>query len=80
MDAVVRKWGNSLGLLLPLSIARELHINDGSHVTINKVGDEIHIKPLTHTQTLELLLSEITPENSHDLVDWGEDLGGERFE
>ena len=44
MEAVVKKWGNSLGIRIPNLIVRELSLKDGSFVDINDNGNEILIK------------------------------------
>ena len=43
MEAVVKKWGNSLGIRIPHLIVRELSLKDGSFVDINDNGNEILI-------------------------------------
>jgi len=43
MEAVVKKWGNSLGIRIPNKIAKELFLKDGSFVDINDKQDEIVI-------------------------------------
>ena len=62
MDAVVRKWGNSLGIRIPNQIARELSLKDGSFVTINDRGREIVIKPVQKNKLSEML-SQINTQN-----------------
>ena len=49
MEAVVKKWGNSLGIRIPNLIARELSLKDGSCVGISYRGKEIIIKPIQKT-------------------------------
>ena len=44
MRSKARKWGNSLGVLLPKSIADELSIVDGTQLEIDCDGDQITIK------------------------------------
>jgi antitoxin component of MazEF toxin-antitoxin module len=52
---------------------RELGIREGSHI-------EIKIKPVERKYTLDDLLSKMTPENVHPLIDFGPDVGKERWE
>ena len=67
MDAVVRKWGNSLGIRIPNQIARELSLKDGSFVTINNRGREIVIKPVQKNKLSEML-SQINTQNIHEEI------------
>jgi len=76
MEAVVQKWGNSLGIRIPSLIARELSLKNGSVVDINENGKEINIKPL-HKMNLSEMLSAVNENNIHDEVDWGKPVGKE---
>jgi antitoxin MazE len=64
MEAVARKWGNSLGIRIPNLIARELSLKEGSSVDINKNGNEITIRPIQKS-TLSEMLSKINEKNIH---------------
>jgi antitoxin MazE len=55
MEAVIKKWGNSLGIRIPNLIVRELSLEEGSFVDIKDKGDEIIIKPKTNNQLSEML-------------------------
>jgi len=76
MEAVVQKWGNSLGIRIPSLIARELSLKNGSVVDINENGKEINIKPL-NKMNLSEMLSAVNENNIHDEVDWGKPVGKE---
>ena len=67
MEAVVRKWGNSLGIRIPNFMARNLSLKDGSHVNIYDKGQEIIVKP-THKVKLSEMLSQITEQNLHEEI------------
>ena len=67
MEAVVKKWGNSLGIRIPNLIVRELSLKDGSFVDINANGNEIVIKPLRKNNLSEML-SLINEENIHEEI------------
>jgi antitoxin MazE len=68
MEAVVKKWGNSLGIRIPNLIVRELSLKDGSCVEINDSGNEIIIKPI-QKNSLSEMLSKIHEQNIHEEVD-----------
>jgi len=67
MEAVVKKWGNSLGIRIPNLIVRELSLKDGSFVDINDNGDEIVIKPLQKNNLSEML-NLINEQNIHEEI------------
>ena len=67
MEAVVRKWGNSLGIRVPNLIARDLSLKDGSFVDITGNGKEMIIKPIGKRK-LSDMLSEINEENIHEEI------------
>ena len=76
MEAVVKKWGNSLGVRIPNHIARGLLLKDGSSVDINNKGEEIIIKPIKKNKLSEML-SLINEQNLHEEVDTGDPVGNE---
>ena len=67
MEAVVKKWGNSLGIRIPNLIVREFSLKDGSFVDINDNGNEIIIKPLRKNNLSEML-NLINEQNIHEEV------------
>ena len=67
MEAVVKKWGNSLGIRIPNLIVRELSLKDGSFVNINDKGNEIIIKPI-HKNRLSEMVNLINEQNIHKEV------------
>ena len=67
MEAVVKKWGNSLGIRIPNLIARELSLKDGSFVNISDRGREIVIKPIQKNKLSEML-NQINAENIHEEI------------
>lgn len=69
MTTKVKQWGNSLAIRLPKVIAQRAMLRDGSGVTFSmKNKDIIIVKIEKKKETLEDLLSRITPENSPDLI------------
>ena len=78
MEAVVQKWGNSLGIRIPSPIARELSLKNGSVVNINDNGNEIVIKPV-QKKTLKEMLEMINEQNVHEEIDWGKPVGKEAW-
>jgi len=76
MEAMVQKWGNSLGIRIPNLIAREFSLKNGSVVNINDNGNEIVIKPVKKSRLSEML-DEINAQNLHQEIDWGKPVGNE---
>ncbi|EMJ92386.1 MULTISPECIES: AbrB/MazE/SpoVT family DNA-binding domain-containing protein [Leptospira] len=76
MESIIQKWGNSLGIRIPKSMATELELNDGSHVELQYEGDKIVIYP-TKKVSLEEKLSKITKQNLHSEISSGDSIGKE---
>ena len=76
MEAVVRKWGNSLGIRIPNLIVRELSLKDGSFVDINDNGNEIIIKPI-RKNNLSDMLTLINEDNIHEEIESTGPVGNE---
>ena len=75
----VSKWGNSLGLRLPKSVAREVQLDEGDTVSVSVAGGAIVIRPSRPRYALDELVRRITPKNRHRESDWGDPLGGEAW-
>ena len=65
MKARIQTWGNSLGLRIPMQIAKELDLHQGSSVTLEIEDNRIIIQPCNYS--LESMLEQITPDNLHHL-------------
>ena len=76
MEAVVKKWGNSLGVRIPNFIVRELSLKDGTVVDINDKGKVIIIRPV-HKKKLSEILSNINEQNIHKEIETGDPVGKE---
>ncbi len=75
----IAKWGNSLGLRLPKSVAREAEVGEGDTVDVSVRNGAIIIRPSRPTYSLERLVAKITPRNRHDESDWGAPVGQETW-
>jgi antitoxin MazE len=73
----IAKWGNSLGLRLPKSIALEAQVDEGDTVDVSVKSGAIVIRPSRPTYSLDQLVARITPRNRHDESDWGSTVGHE---
>ena len=80
MQVQVSKWGNSLGVRVPKTIAARVGLTEGARVDIDADGQTIVISVNRPVFDLDELLEGMTPEAMHDAFDWGEDLGREVVE
>jgi len=79
MTTQVAKWGNSLGLRLPKSVALEAQIAEGDRVDVVVENGAIVIRPARVRYSLEDLVGGITKANRHDEIDWGTPVGKETW-
>jgi antitoxin MazE len=77
MIAKIQKWGNSLGVRIPKSLAQDAELRDGTSVDLRMENGRLVIVPAAKKYTLEELVSQITPENRHPETDWGPPVGKE---
>jgi len=42
----IRKWGNNLGVRLPIAVVREAHLHVGQRVRMSVEGNQVVIKPI----------------------------------
>jgi antitoxin MazE len=74
----LKKWGNSLAVRMPSAVIQDLGLSENSSVQIVSDGTAITITPKRSKKlSLDELVGAITPQNSHQEVDWGEPVGGE---
>ena len=80
MNTTVQKWGNSLAVRIPRSVAKDSHLHQGSVVDIALIGGKIVVKPRRQLPyTLAQLLKGVTPRNRHVELDWGGRVGQEAW-
>lgn len=75
--ATLKKWGNSIGLLLPAGIAKATHLSSGTRVEIDIADGALVIRKAATQSPLEELCDGITEENLHGETDWGQPQGRE---
>lgn len=76
MEAVVKKWGNSLGIRIPNLVARKLSLKDGSYINIEDKEKKIVITPIKKNRLFEML-SKINEQNIHEEIKTGGHVGKE---
>jgi antitoxin MazE len=77
LKAKVQKWGNSLAVRIPKSIAMEAHLKQDTPVEVTFRDGGVVVSPMKPDYTLEELLDQITEENKHSEVDFGPAIGAE---
>ena len=77
MKSNIKKWGNSLALRLPASVLGGTVFELELEVDVRIEGNRMIIEPVRPPIDLDAMLAAITPENSHELINWGPPVGKE---
>jgi antitoxin MazE len=76
----IQKWGNSYGLRIPKNIIDEMELQPDTQIDIHQEQGKIVLTPIYESEVLLAeLLEQITPENLHRDVDWGNSVGNEAW-
>lgn len=79
MRAQVAKWGNSLAVRIPKTVAREAGLVAGTTVQMTVAAGGVLIAPAAPHYSLRQLVVRITPKNRHGETDWGGPAGREEW-
>jgi antitoxin MazE len=74
VKAKIQKWGNSLGVRIPSSVARELRLSENSQVELRAEDGKLVLEP---SLSREEMIDQISEQNRHSLADWGNPRGRE---
>ena len=78
METRIKKWGNSLAVRIPLSVANQIDLHPDLPVNLIINGNDLTISPIRQAlPTLEELLARVTDDNRHEEVDFGPSVGKE---
>lgn len=77
MHVQISKWGNSLGLRLPRSLAHQIGVVEGQKVSVTAEGAKLIIEAVPTRYRLENILVNMTPDAMRAAFDWGDDVGRE---
>ena len=81
MRAQMLKWGNSLAVRIPKSIAEEADLNEGDQLEIALApGGGVELQRVGKLPSLAQLVSRITPENRYSEVSAARSKGREIVE
>lgn len=76
----VSRWGNSLGLRIPRSLATEVGLGEGAAVDIRVESGHLLVRPLRSRQySLSEMLAEVHDGNLHGEVSTGDPVGRESW-
>ncbi len=72
------RWGNSLALRIPKSLAEDAQLKEGDPVRVSVArGGSLIIKPARRKHSLRRLVAKITARNRHEETGWGKPTGKE---
>ena len=78
--AQVVKWGNSLAVRIPKTVAEEARMQEGDSIVIEAKRGRVELRRAERVPTLEELVAQITPKNRYEETTWGRDRGKEIIE
>jgi antitoxin MazE len=78
LRATVGKWGNSAAVRIPATLLAQANLTDKQAIDLVLSDGKITLEPVTNQElNLEDLLAQITPDNLHGEVEFGEPVGKE---
>lgn len=79
-ETQISKWGNSLAMRIPQSLAKEAGLAEGDHLSLSLAKDgSIVLRSTRRKYELRDLVAKITSKNRHGEIDWGELEGRETW-
>ncbi|MFN8705317.1 MAG: AbrB/MazE/SpoVT family DNA-binding domain-containing protein [Planctomyces sp.] len=79
--STIQKWGNSLAIRIPQTLAGQLSVEEGAAVDLQVRGGELVIRPIRSKKlSLSDLLKDCRPSQLHGETDFGADVGREVIE
>jgi len=80
MITKIQKWGNSLAVRIPRSVAQDTHLSSGNAVDVAVQDGQIVIAPARRARfRLDELLKGVTRQNRHCEYDSGAAVGREAW-
>jgi antitoxin MazE len=79
MQVEIVKWGNSSAVRLPAAVLKELDVAQGDRLELRMDAGKIVLEPAQREYELDELVNAITPQNRHELVDFGAPQGREAW-
>jgi antitoxin MazE len=80
MKFQIQKWGNSLALRLPKSVASHVGLSQGSEVEVSIEDNRLILTPVSSRRArLEALLDQIQDDQLHPEIETGPPMGHEAW-
>jgi antitoxin MazE len=80
MQTKIQKWGNSLGLRIPRSLAAEAQVAEGATVDLSIEDGRLLVRPLrVRKYSLNALLRKVSRRTLHGEVSTGKAVGREAW-
>lgn len=80
MKTSIQKWGNSLAVRIPKTLAVEIGLENESPVEVSLSDGKLVVSPISPAHpSLETLLSRVTEENMHKEIGTGPSVGNEAW-
>lgn len=78
----LQKWGNGRGVRIPKKVVQAAKISINQPLAISIQGTSIVLTPIINDNelTLESMLKGVTPSLVSGELNWGEDIGAEKYE
>jgi antitoxin component of MazEF toxin-antitoxin module len=78
----LREWGNGTGVRIPKKVREAAHIQVGQALEVTLRGRSIVLTPLPEKPTVSLqsMLHGVTPAQVGGEIQWGDEVGAERYE
>ncbi|MEI8382572.1 MAG: AbrB/MazE/SpoVT family DNA-binding domain-containing protein [Planctomycetota bacterium] len=79
--STIQKWGNSLAIRIPQTLAGQLSVEEGAAVELQVRDGELVMRPIRSKKLrLSELLKNCQPSQLHGEIDFGADVGLEVIE
>jgi antitoxin MazE len=76
----IQKWGNSLAVRLPKSVATQVGLSQGSEVEVSLEDNRLILTPVVSRKVrLEAILGQITEDQLHPEIETGPPAGHEAW-
>lgn len=77
MEIRIQKWGNSLGIRIPMHLAKQLKLHENSPISLEIEGDRMILQPTKYD--LKQMLDSVTQENLHSETFHDDPQGNEEW-
>lgn len=74
-----KKYGDQIAINIPQNMADKVNIKDNTAISIKVVNGTLVVEAEKNSLSLEEMVSKVTDENRHDMIDWGKNVGREKL-